>query len=82
MPERAIGDSMSYHIGTIDKSGNFQSDTLFNDPEFSTFSTLKKAQAEIKTQIEFWQSEGDPIDDTWAIADDEYRIVERAGGAA
>jgi hypothetical protein len=72
---------MSYHIGTIDKWGNFQGDTLCNEPELSTFETLEEARSVMKEQIEFWQSAGEPIDETWAIADERSRIVERAGGA-
>lgn len=45
-----------FAIGTIDESGEFNADTIGNDPELTTFDTEAEARAEIQRCMEVWPS--------------------------
>ena len=41
-----------YAIGTIDRNGNFEADTLGNDPQMTTFASEEAALAAIRSLID------------------------------
>ena len=71
-----------YAIGTIGQWGTFEPDTLGNDPELTTFRTLRKAQTEVRKLIALWPDlcSGDKLTNAAVYDEQEGRVVWKQGG--
>lgn len=71
---------MPYAIGTIGRNNIFESDTLGNDPESTTFASVDDARAAIQSLIDNGCLDPDrPIDNAAIQNTDTGRIVWRQG---
>lgn len=67
---------MPYAIGTTNKHGLFEADTLGNEPEATTFPTLEEARAAIVEFIELGGADPDqPLTDAAILDTTTGRIV-------
>lgn len=66
-----------YQIGTIDKWGNFQGDTLGNDPDLTTFATLEGAVKEIRSLHYESIDDVQPLTNAAVLDASDMRIVWR-----
>ena len=71
----AIENVKRYAIGTVDGGGNFQADTLGNDPEATHYATVADAMDSIKTLIEHGIDPDNPITDAAILDTTTRRIV-------
>lgn len=70
-----VVEPMRYAIGTVDGGGNFQADTLGNEPEATHYATATDALESIKTLIEHGIDPDNPITDAAILDTTTGRIV-------